>query len=58
MNEREDLWPIMLRQLPARPSMQEWARSVDDYLTEKSRLDRQKAQRAEQAKQMPGGQHR
>ena len=46
MNEREDLWPIMLHRLPARPSMQDWARSVANYLTEKTRLDRQKAHRA------------
>lgn len=58
MNEREDVWPIMLRWLPARSTMQDWARSVDDFLVEKARLDRQKAQRVEQTNQTTRGQGR
>ena len=55
MNEREDLWPIMLRQLPARTSMADWRKRVDEHLTERAALDRQ---RAEQAEQATGGQDR
>lgn len=49
MNEHEDIWPIMLRWLPALPSMQDWARSVDAFLKEKAALDYQRAEQAEQA---------
>lgn len=55
MNEREDLWPIMLRWLPARPSMADWGKRVDEHLKKRAALDRQRAQQAEQA---VGGQDR
>lgn len=55
---REDVWPIMLRWLPAQPTTQDWAQSVDLYLKAKAELDRQKAQRAEQPKQAAGGHER
>lgn len=58
MNAREDIWPIMLRLLPARSTMTHWAMEVDQYLNAKHQLDRQKSQRAEQAKQTTGGQER
>jgi len=55
---REDVWPIMLRWLPARSSMTNWAKTVDLYLKAKTDLDRQKAQRAEQTKPATEGHDR
>lgn len=47
MNEREDVWPIMIRGLkPAPPTMADWARSVDAFLKQKAALDRQRAEQA------------
>lgn len=43
MNERADLWPIMLRWLPAQPTMQDWTKTVDQHLRQKAELDRRKA---------------
>ena len=41
MNEREDVWPQMLRWLPAPSTMSQWATEVDAYLKVKAMLDRQ-----------------
>lgn len=49
MIEREDLWTLRLRRLPAPSTMQDWARSVDLYLKEKAALDRQRALPTQQA---------